>query len=300
MNGLLTPSNCIDLHVHTFFSDGKYAPEDILCRSVQLGIQTIAFTDHDNTRGVRQGMSMARELGIELIAGIEFTCSWPECSVTPNPLDVDLLGYFVDLDDPGFQALEQAALEDVYARVADCCAALKALGFAVEMEDVFNENVRYAGLVQLQQALLYKGQAKNWDAAAELIMGAWPQVRRATLTVEQAIAGIHRAGGVAVLAHPAALTRSGTLVQPADIARLVEAGLDGMEVYHRSARGNAREYFQGLAQRFGLLVSGGSDEHGWLTGLDELGSQPVTVEMLAALRTRHTQICRRRPAAASE
>ncbi len=291
MNEPTTPPFHIDLHIHTNFSDGKYTPEDVLCRAAEEGIEILAFCDHDNTRGLRRGKSMAGELGLDLVPGIELTCAWPGCSVPLESKDVDLLGYFIDIDDPGFQAFETAALGDLVARVGDCCAVLSALGFPIRQEELYAVNPRYTGLIQLLQALLQKRYSASWDAASELVAGAWRQVRPARLSIEAAIAQIHAAGGVAVLAHPAALTGHGPLLQEKDIARLVEAGLDGIEIYHRSARDQARDYFLSLVQRFGLLVSGGSDEHGWFSDLGELGSQPVTVEMVAALRARHEQIC---------
>ncbi len=290
MNELITPPYSVDLHIHTSFSDGKYTPEDVLCRAAEEGIKTLAFCDHDNTRGTRQGRSMAGELGLELIPAIELTCSWTGCTVPLDSRDVDLLGYFIDIDNPGFQAFEAAALDDFRARIADCCAALTVVGFPVNLEDLYAVNPHYAGLVQLLQALLNKRHAGSWDDASDLVAGAWQQVRPSRLTIETAITQIHAAGGVAVLAHPVVLTGHGPWLQTRDIGLLAEAGLDGLEIYHRSARQKAREHFLSLAQRFDLLVSGGSDEHGWFTDLGELGSQPVTAEILAALRARHEMI----------
>ncbi len=289
MNEHISPPYSVDLHIHTTFSDGKYAPEDVLCRASEEGIHTLAFCDHDNTRGFRQGRSMAGELGLDLIPGVELTCSWPDCSVPLVSSDVDLLGYLFD-EDAGFEAFVSASLEDVYVRMADCCSELTALGFPIKREDLYTANPNYAGLVQLLQVAQQKRYAASWDAASDLVENAWRQVRPAKLTVQAAIAQLHAAGGVAVLAHPVALTGHGGWLRERDIARLVEAGLDGIEVYHPSAKSSAQEYFLGLAQRFGLLVTGGSDEHGWFSELGWLGVQPVTVEMVEALRARHAAV----------
>ncbi len=293
MNEHFHPPYHIDLHIHTTFSDGKYTPEDVLCRAAEEGIQTLAFCDHDNTRGLRQGRSMAQELGMQLIPAMELTCSWNTCSVPLDTPDVNLLGYFIDVDEPGFQEFETAALDDLYARMNGCCAILVALGIPIHLEDLLAVNPRYAGLIQMQQALLNQCCVSSWDAAADLVRSAWQQVRPSRLSIELGIAQIHAAGGVAVLAHPAALTGHGPRLQAADIARLMKAGLDGIEVYHPSAGAQARDHFLSLAHHFGLLLSGGSDEHGWFTGLSELGTQPVTPAMLEALSARHHEICAR-------
>ncbi len=290
MNDHVSPPYVVDLHIHTTFSDGKHTPEDVLCRAAEEGIQTLAFCDHDNTRGFRQGLSMAGELGMELVPGIELTCSWPGCGLPLASGDVDLLGYFFRSDDADFEAFTAASLDDVYDRVDACCCGLTALGFPVRREDLLAMNPHYAGLVQLLQVILQKRYAASWDAASELVENAWRQVRPAQLSIQAAIAHIHAAGGAAVLAHPVVLTGHGAWLQERDIANLAEAGLDGIEVYHRSASAKAQEHFLSLAQRFHLLVSGGSDEHGWFTDLSGLGGQPATFEMVDALRARRQPI----------
>jgi predicted metal-dependent phosphoesterase TrpH len=104
----------VDLHVHTFYSDGRDPPLAVLRRAAALGIKTIAITDHDNTGGVRQVQGLAPELGLCLIPAIELTCRWDRCRTAPGEGDIDVLGYWIDLDDAGFCAFERAALEDIH------------------------------------------------------------------------------------------------------------------------------------------------------------------------------------------
>ena len=99
------------------------------------------------------------------------------------------------------------------------------------------------------------------------------------------IATLHAAGGVAVLAHPSAITDGGRgWIGAEHVAHLVEAGLDGLEIYHHRLNDPARQHFLALAHRFGLLVSGGSDEHGWRKPFERFGQEAVTAEMVEALR----------------
>jgi hypothetical protein len=283
----------IDLHIHTCYSDGKYTPEEVLRRAAEIGLTTIAITDHDNTNGIRQARPLAAQLGIELIPAIEFTSRWPPGPDENRHLipreDIDLLGYFVDLNNPEFRAFEQATLNDIHNRVSACCERLTQAGYPISLDDVFMENERYAGVLQLVYALQRKGHASDWEATLSLVEPPWREGRLSPFTIGQVIEQIHLAGGVAILAHPIDVRRgnNGEWLQADQLARLVEMGLDGLEVYHFRLNEAARAHFLALAKQFDLLVSGGSDLHGWFTDIERLGQQPVTQAMVEALRTRH-------------
>jgi predicted metal-dependent phosphoesterase TrpH len=279
----------VDLHIHTFYSDGRDAPEVVLRRAAALGIKTVAITDHDNTNGVRQVQALALKLGQCLIPAIELTCRWDRCRLVPGEGDIDVLGYFVDLDDAAFCAFEQATLEDIHERVSACCAHLTADGYPISIEALFARNPHYAGLQFLIQEIQGKGYAPDWEDAFSLMMRGWQQVRLSRFTIEETIEQVHRAGGVTVLAHPTAIQCDGHRLQESDVAALVEMGLDGLEIYHPRLDRQARTYFGALAQRFDLLVSGGSDAHGWFDKWKRLGTQPVTDAMVAAIQARHIE-----------
>jgi predicted metal-dependent phosphoesterase TrpH len=279
----------VDLHIHTLYSDGRDAPEAVLRRAAALGIETVAITDHDNTNGVRQVQTLAPDLGLSLIPAIELTCRWDRCRSAPGEGDVDVLGYWIDLDDAGFRAFEQAALEDIHERVADCCVCLTADGYPVSIESVFARNPHYAGLLFLIHELQDQGYVPEGEDAFPLMMRAWQQVRLSRFSIEETIEQIHRAGGVAILAHPTVIRCDGRLLQESDVAALVEIGLDGLEIYHPRLDREARTYFCALAQRFDLLVSGGADAHGWYDEWEGLGRQPVTENMVAAIQARHVE-----------
>ena len=282
----------IDLHMHSHYSDGKFSPKELLRHAASLGLKTLAITDHDNTRGAREALPLARELGLELVPAIEFTSRWPGCNAPPGEGDIDVLGYFVALDNLEFQAFEQATLNDIHARIADCCARLTAARCPLSLDDAFAENPHYAGLVHLILAAQKKGYAADWASALRLIQDAWKQVRLSPFTLRQVIEQIHLAGGVAILAHPAVIECGNGWIQREQVAQLVEWGLDGLEIYHHRLDEQAQAHFLDLAHRFDLLVSGGSDEHGWSGGFKRMGTQPVTVEMLQAIRARHLERAR--------
>ena len=286
-----TSATC-DLHLHTWYSDGRASPADVLAQAHALGLTTIALTDHDNARGAREATPLAQRLGMDLVPAIEFTCRWDAASDAGwhdemlGGGDIDVLGYCLDLDAPAQQAAERAMLDDIHARVTLCCARLSAAGYPITFKDVLKENSRYGGTLELMHALWHQGQVPTWDVAARVVNAEWQHVRLCCATIEEVIATIHAAGGVAVLAHPTAITGDAAWLTGEHIGALVALGLDGIEVYHPRLGEEARRHFLALAERFDLLVTGGPDEHGWLDGFTEMGTQPVTLAMVQALRAR--------------
>jgi 3',5'-nucleoside bisphosphate phosphatase len=275
----------IDLHIHTHFSDGKYSPEEQLQEAARIGIRTLAFTDHDNANGYRQGRACASGLGQELVPGVELTTSWGELEVLPGSADIDLLGYFMDVEHPAFRALERQAALDISMRMDLCCSRLTQAGYPLTLADILAVNPRFPSLTSAIIAIQDKGYAADFGSALRLLTASWGQVRPSQLEIGQAIAAIHTAGGMAVLAHPAAIQCPGGLLAEARLAQLVELGLDGVEVYHHRNDESARAYFLRLARFHNLLVTGGSDDHGWRAR--RMGSHLTPPEMLEALRSRH-------------
>ncbi len=278
-----------ELHAHSTYSDGSATPRQLVERAVALGLSALAITDHDTACGARVAMPYARGLGIELIPAIEFTARWDSCRQAGWSGDVDVLGYFVDLDDASLQVAEAAATGDIAARMAECCISLTKAGYPVTLDEVYALNPRYAGMRFLRELLVRKGYVSSEVEAGRLVHEHWLRVRPCALTLAQQIRAIHGAGGVAILAHPGYIRCDGELLQARHVAELVALGLDGLEVYHRSHDEAMRAHFLALAEQFGLLVSGGSDEHGWSPDLPLLGTAPVTREMVEALRARHRQ-----------
>jgi len=271
--------------MHTCYSDGKYTPSELLLKAAELGLKTVAITDHDNANGARQAVPLARAMGMELVMGIEITTTWPSLGLPPGETDVDLLGYFVDLDAPAFKEMEKARTDDIFQRLTDCCAYLSAAGFPLTLADVLAKNARFPNVTATIFAAQDKGYAASWEAGHRLVMESWRKVRPARdAEIGSMIECIHAAGGVAVLAHPAAIACPQGLIQALQVAELAGMGLDGIEVYHHRNDEFTRRQLLALAQQFNLAVSGGSDEHGWWKS--RLGTQPVTAEMLEALRSR--------------
>ncbi len=282
----MTSTQLCDLHIHTCYSDGRASPAEVIEQAATLGLASIAITDHDNTRGSRAAQPLAKQKGIELIPGIEFTTRWEGCPTLLEEADVDVLGYFMNLEQPDFRTVEDAALDDLHQRTGECCLRLTQAGTAVTLADVFVENPNYAGILQLIHTLMHKGYHATQDEAYRNVLTFWRTIRPGQLKIDTAIEAIHRAGGIAVLAHPTLVATHHGWLGKDEIVHLVEMGLDGLEIYHYRLDREARVHFLQLANKFKLGISGGSDEHGWPGGFPYLGTQPVNTAMVTALRDR--------------
>jgi hypothetical protein len=275
--------------MHTHFSDGLASPEALVRHAASIGLRTIAITDHDNTRGSREARPVAAELGLTLIPAVEFATGWEGYGWPEWGSVVDLLGYFIDPDHPAFRALEEAALAEYFSQLEDARLLAVKMGYPVTMEEAIAISPHYPSVYSMAEALVAKGAVTDEDAALDDLLKCWRDVCVLKFSIYDVIETIHAAGGAAVLAHPSIVLRpDGDLIRAEDVARLVEAGLDGIEVYHyRLPEEATRQHFLDLARAFDLAVTGGSDEHGRPAGsFTRMGSQPITEEMVAELKSR--------------
>jgi 3',5'-nucleoside bisphosphate phosphatase len=285
------PNTSCDLHLHTYYSDGRASPGELLHHAASIGLKVVAITDHDNLNAASEASHVAKEVGLELVPGVELTAHWVGCpSMNGDPgdgQDIDLLGYFFDPADPFLQDFTHQAMDDLRQRIEAACLLVSRAGYPITIFDVLDENPRYPGAIQFINALRHKGYARRWSEAYPIFSAAWSHVRCCRSTVEQAIQVLHQAKGVAVLAHPVAVECAASgLLQSQQIAELVELGLDGLEIHHPRMDAEARLHFYKLARQFNLAVSGGSDEHGWKEGFTRMGSELITYEMVNCLRKR--------------
>lgn len=265
-----------DLHLHTRFSDGLDAPAEVMRRAAAMQFTTIAITDHDTTAGVTEAQQAGHAAGIEVVAGLELTCR-------VDAKEVHLLGYFFD------DRWRLPALQDVLARARQIradrltrmVAQLNALGIPLRAEEVAALSAcGTTGRMHVARALVQDGAVRSTDEAFERFLrpGKPGYVERERLPVAEGIALIHRAGGVAALAHP------GLNHVDDRLAELAAQGLDGLEVWHPKHTPAQTQRYRQLAERLGLLATAGSDCHGAMAGNCLLGSVSLPDEYLAALK----------------
>jgi len=268
----------VDLHVHTTASDGLATPGDVVRAALDLGLRVISITDHDSVEGVDEALETARGTALEVIPGVELSVQAEDGS------DTHLLGYLIDHRDRvllgSLERLREARLERANAMVA----ALSEAGHPIDIEGVLEHAGKGAvGRVHVARALVNAGSVDTIEEAfARLIGRGGPfYVAKAFFSAYEALALIHGAGGVAVLAHPGVSGET-------PLIPLVDAGLDGIEVYHAEHTVSQRAHFAALARRFGLVATGGSDFHGPGMRSAVLGSGACPDGAVEELRRRAT------------
>jgi len=248
----------IDLHTHTTRSDGTLSPEALVRRAREKNLSVIAITDHDIVDGVAEAVRVGQEVGVRVIPGVEI-------SADSRAGAMHVLGYFIDDQDAEFrQALKELrGYRD--ERNPQIVAKLNQLGLDLTYNEVkAKAGDGSVGRPHFAQVMIEKGYVKSTQEAFDeyLKVGAPAYVEKKRLTPADAIRLIHAAGGLAVLAHPIRLK----LTDGTDLQRLVQEigdyGLDGVEVYYSDHGPELTQQLLDLAQRFELLIFGGSDFHG--------------------------------------
>ena len=268
----------IDLHTHTTASDGQLSPAALVAAAASAGCETLAVTDHDTVAGVAAARDAAVDFGLTMVTGIEMTA-------VADGVDVHILGYCIDIDDPALARFLEAQRERRRSRVLAMGQRLADLGAAIDVAPILEvsaDSGRSVGRPAVARALVAAGHAADVADAFEryLAEGRPAYLPRVGPGPGDVIARIHAAGGVAALAHP------GKLVRDHLIAPMIDAALDAIEVYHpdHSVRDIVR--YQALADRHDLVVTGGSDFHGAGSGrtdaLGAVGLPPAAFNRLIA------------------
>jgi predicted metal-dependent phosphoesterase TrpH len=243
----------IDLHIHTTASDGTLSPAQVVEEARQAGLSVISIADHDTTGGVGEALAAQVAGGVIVVPGVEISAS--------HPLgEAHILGYYVDHENPAFQTFLERPRSTRGPRIIEMCRCLRGLGLEVEAEEVFEEagGADAVGRPHLAKVLLAKGYVKDMEEAFRgyLAKGAPAYVKRIKNRTAETIGAIHRFGGVSVIAHP------GLLKDPGLIDSLIREGAMGIEVLCHEHDSTAVERYSEMADRHGLLKTGGSDYHG--------------------------------------
>jgi predicted metal-dependent phosphoesterase TrpH len=271
-----------DLHTHSSASDGTRPPADVVARAAAADLDAVALTDHDTVAGVAAAAA-ALPAGLTLISGMELSCRRDGHSV-------HLLGYLFDPEHEELAAQTHAIRASRIERAKAMVAKLAELGTGVTWDQV--RSIAGDGVIgrpHIARAMVQAGVIGSVDEAFTpqwIGPGGRAHARRYALDPADAIALVHAAGGVTVLAHPLAVTR-GWIIPAELIAELALAGLDGIEVAHPDHDQAQRDQLGTLAAGLGLVQTGGSDDHGELTG-DRIGSEWTEQDVLLTLLDRAT------------
>ncbi len=247
-----------DLHIHTLYSDGVFSPEKIVDTAIDVGLQVIALTDHDNILSYQVAKDYLKKTNkedkLEIIQGIEVNTLYKN-------YEVHILGYFMDVTNSDFQNLLKTQQQARVKQTKEIINLLaKKEGIRIKFDDI-KKQVAEGGSIgrpHIAKAITNAGGTNSvMEAYAKYIHDDSPvYVQRKTVSPQDAVEIIYDAGGIPVIAHPHDLDIAENLIK-----ELMQYGLRGIEAYHRKHSPACVEYFSSMAEELGLIVTGGSDFH---------------------------------------
>lgn len=246
----------IDLHMHSTASDGQYEPAALVKKVKENGIGLMALTDHDSVSGVSEAGQTAKELGIHFITGIELSIAHEE--------ELHMLGYNIDINNKPLQEFCELLVHDRDTRADKIIDYLAGYGMHITRQEV--EEKAGSNLIarpHFARIMLEKGYVSTLQEAFDkyLATDEFAKIERPKPTAEEGMKMIHDAGGVAVLAHPMSLKKTGEVLEE-EIAHLAELGLFGIETYYSTHTPEQIEEYHALALKYNLIETAGSDFHG--------------------------------------
>lgn len=252
----------IDLHVHSNHSDGTLSPKDLVRLAVRTGLSAFALTDHDTVSGIAQAkeeavQSAARGRSVTVISGTEISAAYQK-------KDIHILGLFIDETNPTLVSALQQAVAERGRRNEKMAERFRTLGIPLTLEELRLENPdTVITRAHFAKYLLERNYVKTREEAFQRYLSheAPCFVAREYMQPETAVSLILNAGGIPVLAHPL-LYKLPPKELEALLDRLTAAGLKGLEVFYSSNTSFDESIAYGLANRFGLLMTGGTDFHG--------------------------------------
>jgi len=272
----------VDLHIHSSVSDGRFSPAEVVCKAAEAGLTAIALADHDNVDGIAPALEAAKKFpGLKVIPAVEISTDVPEG-------EVHMLGYFIDYTHQELLTALERMRDSRQKRAQGMIAKLANLGLTIEWERV--REIAGSGSIgrpHIAQALLEKGYITSIKEAFTryIAWGGPAYVGREKISPEESMELILRANGLPVLAHPLTVNDPETL-----IIELKEGGLIGLEAYYKDYTAEEIGSMVRLADKHGLIVTGGSDYH----GLDDstetmIGGAAVPMESVKQLISRVEQ-----------
>jgi predicted metal-dependent phosphoesterase TrpH len=267
----------VDLHAHTIFSDGLFTPEQLVEEAKAVNLTAVGVTDHDAMGGIERALSAGRRLGVEVVPGVELSC-------TVGGIDVHVLGYYIDHGTGAVREFLDLVRQKRRERAERMVAKLAELGVPVTMARVEELAGGAAiGRPHVAQAAAETGKVGSSDEAFIRYIGHdgpayFPKMH---LSPQQAVGFVHEHGGLAVVAHP------GTYGNDDALYSVIAAGADGVEVWHSDHSEKDADHYREIAQKNGLLTTGGSDCHGGRKhGRVYLGQVAIPYRHLQAMKNR--------------
>lgn len=260
----LHPADPIDLHLHTYASDGAWSPEDLVDHLAGEGFKVVAICDHDTQRSVLPVMHLAGPRGIRVIPGVEMTVGWNN-----RQLHLLVYGIMPDRTDPAAAAF-LACTRDIDQQLQDIAEDARRR-YEADGKPIPNVGELHGDRpmwpYHVMMAAIKANHVKNLYEASRLITKLGGRFN-AELPIERVVAAAHEAGGLCVVAHPGRADAVGILSEP-DLDRLrTTVPIDGVEAHYRSYTDQQTTYYRAVARNRSMLISAGSDSHAPRTPVD--------------------------------
>lgn len=245
----------IDLHTHSTFSDGTFTPLQLVKYAEEKGLKAFALTDHDTTEGVKEAKSI--ETNVEVISGVEISTRY-------DKKEIHIVGLYVNENDADLNKQLKYYREKRVTRNFEILEKLNSLGVNITIDDVKESCTGdVISRAHIAKALVSKGFVGSYTEAFDRYLGdnKCAYVPRETLNYEESMELITKAGGVPVLAHPLLYKMSDTNLENM-MVKLRQKGLKAVEIYYSTHSNSDTQHIMAMANRVGLIYSGGSDFHG--------------------------------------
>jgi len=266
-----------DLHLHTTYSDGTLSPGELVRKAAAVGLTLISITDHDSVGGLDEASDVGKTCGVEVIPGMELSAAF-------DGSEIHILGYFMDYHNQNLADSLSGFREERLKRAERIVNKLNRMNIPLSMESVLaNTTGDSVGRPHIATALVSEGHAETYHQAFSKYIGDGRPAYEGknNFSPEETVRLISDAGGLSFLAHPSHSIDEDLLF------RLIEAGLDGIEVVHPSHSPEIIRYYRGIVNEYCLLESGGSDFHGGQRGDEQiLGQIGIPISTVNIMRRR--------------
>lgn len=268
----------IDLHIHSTASDGSLTPAEIIEHAQRLNLAAIAITDHDSIYGSKEALRSGIPPSLDFLTGVEISAAHPP--FFPGSGSFHILGYCIRLDNHALNQSLNRLRQARKNRNPKIIKRLNELGFKISLEDV-NQTVAdgQLGRPHIAHAMIKKGLVESMDEAFDKFLGAGrpAYVDKERIGCEEAVKMIRNAGGVAVLAHPSLLKIDDDCQLDELLQNLIKIGMRGIEVYYPEHTAEQIQHYTELANKYNLLMTGGTDFHGSITPEIKMGTGTGTL-----------------------
>lgn len=272
----MSQQKMIDLHMHSTYSDGQLTPGELVEIAAECGLAAVALADHDCLDGVPEYVEAATKAGLESVSAVELSC-------IHHGRDLHILGYGVDVEDETLQEMLKRFCDTRENRGLKIVENLAGMGIDLDADSILEKAGAGAlGRPHIAEALVEAGYAENFNEVFDKYIGEGcpAYVDKYKMSPEEAVKYIHKASGLAFVAHPGFY-----LDDMGGFNELLEEAFDGVEVYHSQHTPETARKLVKIARERGLLMSGGSDFHGF-EGRDCLGEPKVPYEFFAGIKER--------------